>query len=198
MDNELTHITVKTCVCFIMLLSLFVFTRNGQPLAQLQAEVLKDYPKMAIEPQAWINISDTRLSLAITREDLKNVKTESAFDSVWIKYSSIVESSTTNTVTAHIATSNLPTYVLIKVTILPYRGNITGTVGTPVPPLILTSFPQPIIRRIGSCLAGKEEQEGHLILFSWDTTPGFKPEQVGLNDLDNCWARVVYTLNREE
>jgi hypothetical protein len=149
---------------------------------------------LGIPPKANLSLvgKDLQLSLAPT-EDAVTQRITPREASIWINYSSVVEPSSTNSIYVSMGMSNVPAEITIKLKIDPYVGNGSGQMGTPTQPIILGSFPQPIITNIGSCYTGKGEGSGHKLTYSWELSPNYDPELLRLEDLQIA-TDIIYTI----
>ncbi len=88
---------------------------------------------------------------------------------------------------------NIPAEINIKLKTDPYQGNGSGELGLPTNPVILSTFPQPIIVNIGSCYTGKGEGQGHKLTYSWELSPSYDPELLRVDELQIA-TDIIYTI----
>lgn len=189
---------MKKAACFGLTLVLFATACNRIVIVQNSKNVFDEHPRMAISPSANLNIRSSDLHFTLDTTAANYQDAPRVIDSVWINYASIIEQASTNTVSANIVSSNLPSQVIIRLRIEPYVGNGIGQAGTPTSPIILSTNPQPIIKNIGSCHPGKAVQEGHLLVYSWALEQDSIRELQNLDVIGDVWVRVIYTLNINE
>ncbi len=149
---------------------------------------------LGIPPKATLSLAgkDLQLSLAPSEESVTQRITPREA-SIWINYSSVVEPNSTNSIYVSMAMSNVPAEITIKLKIDPYVGDGSGQVGTPTQPIMLGSFPQPIITNIGSCYTGKGEGFGHKLTYSWELAPNYDPELLKLEELQIA-TDIIFTI----
>jgi hypothetical protein len=157
--------------------------------------------QMAIPPSAKLSLAGSDLGFAVaqgTGNGAQQILSPSTVGEVWINYSSVVEANTTNTIYASLSSDDLPPEVSIKLKIGKDAGAGNGQVGKPADPIILHSFPQPIISNIGSCYTGQGLKKGHQLTYSWDLKANYNPEVLTKEDLANLKVGVIYTIVNEE
>lgn len=170
-------------------------TKAQQPLkTSFDTNETKLPVMLGIPPKANLSLAgkDLQLSLAPT-EDAVTQRITPREASIWINYSSVVEPNSTNSIYVSMGMSNVPAEITIRLKIDPYVGDGSGQVGTPTQPIILGSFPQPIITNIGSCYTGKGEGSGHKLTYSWELSPNYDPELLRLEDLQIA-TDIIYTI----
>lgn len=88
----------------------------------------------------------------------------------WINYASIVEAGARNEITVQISSGFLPPDVQVKIRPGAYTGDGKGDIGEPAQEVALSRYPKAIIKNIGSCFTGKGANNGHKLVYSWETT----------------------------
>lgn len=149
---------------------------------------------LGIPPKANLNLAgkNLQLSLSPTGESVTQRVTPREA-SIWINYSSVVEPNTSNAIFVSMGMNNVPAEIIIRLKVDPYEGNGSGQLGAPTVPIILSSYPQPIITDIGSCYTGVGEGQGHKLTYSWELAPNYDPELLRLDELQIA-ADIVYTI----
>lgn len=174
----------------IALLLLFIpFTITAQD------NVTKLPVALSIPAKANISLagSDLKLTLVAKDNEQKQVLTPNSSGTLWINYSSVVETNSTYSIFVNLFSNSLPAEISIKLTIGEDAGLGTGQTGIPTNPITLTTFPQPIITNIGSCYTGKGEGKGHKLTYSWMLSPNYDPDLLQLEALQ-IEADVIYTI----
>ncbi len=116
-------------------------------------------------------------------------------DKTWINYSSIVESGSTNYITVHISSGNLPAGSVINVETGKDIGAGAGKMGIPMGKIQLSWYPQSIITEIGSCFTGRGINKGHQLSYSWENIEGYSKSIFGK---DEYQIAVTYTITSTE
>lgn len=135
---------------------------------------------------------DLQLSLSSSQDEVTQRVTPRE-GSIWINYSSVVEPFSTNAIYVSLGLGNVPAEISIKLRIDPYQGSGSGELGVPTAPIILGTFPQPIITNIGSCYTGQGEGQGHKLTYSWQLASNYDPELLILEELQIA-TDVIYTI----
>ncbi len=155
--------------------------------------------QMAIPPSAKLSMGSSELKFSLFTGEGKDRKlAPSTVDTIWINYSSVIVSNSTNTICASLASGDLPAEIAIKLKVGPDIGAGYGQVGKPAIPIYLSTAPQAIITDIGSCYTGQGDNKGHLLTFSWELKPGYDPDYIQSELLANLRIRVIYTINSDE
>jgi len=154
--------------------------------------------QVAIPPIAKLNVSGTTLEFSIIGDDNQQIKSPSTIGEIWLNYSSVVEPNTSNTIYASLTSKELPPEIIIRLSIGPNAGAGLGQTGTPTDPIVLTTFPQPIICNIGSCFTGQGTKKGHLLTYSWDLLPNADLEAMSKDELSNLKVGIMYTIVTNE
>lgn len=149
---------------------------------------------LGIPPKANLSLAgkDLQLALSPTEEQIRQRITPKE-GSIWINYSSVVEPFSTNSIYVSLGLGNIPAEIRIKLKIDPYQGNGSGELGAPTAPIILSTFPQPIIVNIGSCYTGQGEGQGHKLTYSWELASNYDPELLKLDELEIA-TDIIYTI----
>lgn len=109
----------------------------------------------------------------------------------WINYASIVEEGTKNEITVQISSGYLPPDVDVKIQPGAYAGEGKGEIGDPVSEVTLSRYPKTIITNIGSCYTGKGVNNGHKLVYSWETDEEVESEKLSKK---NYSITVTYTI----
>lgn len=149
---------------------------------------------LGIPAKANISLAgkDLQLSLSSSQDEVTQRVTPRE-GSIWINYSSVVNPLSTNSIFVSLGLGNIPAEISIKLKIDPYQGNGSGELGTPTAPIILSTFPQPIITNIGSCYTGQGEGQGHKLTYSWQLATNYDPKLLILEELQIA-TDVIYTI----
>lgn len=149
---------------------------------------------LGIPAKANISLAgkDLQLSLSSSQDEVTQRVTPRE-GSIWINYSSVVNPLSTNSIFVSLGLGNIPAEISIKLKIDPYQGNGSGELGAPTAPIILSTFPQPIIVNIGSCYTGQGEGQGHKLTYSWELASNYDPELLKLDELEIA-TDIIYTI----
>lgn len=152
---------------------------------------------LSIPPVSLINFAvddDQVVTYSFSLLEPNNVEqiiTPGTKDKTWLNYSSIVSEGSTNYITVSISSGSLPPEVSLRVLISEDIGFGTGSLGTTIGEITLSSYPQNIIVNIGSCYTGIGLRKGHRLTYIWDSPDGYHYEY-GQN------IAVTYTINSTE
>lgn len=173
----------------LLFVILFSVTSIAQDSNQAKIPVLLGIPaKASLE----ISGSDLQLSIkpgASTEQRLTPISA----GNVWLNYSSVVESESRNTVYVSLNPGNLPAEISIQLQIGKDVGAGSGQMGTPAQPVILSTYPQPIVTNIGTCYTGRGQNKGHLLSYKWILDPEYDPELIRIESLQ-IETGVIYTI----
>lgn len=184
---------------YILLAFLTIGFLNNRLSAQEKDNTAKLPIQMAIEPSAKLSMGSSELKFSIFKlVGNEKVLAPSTVDSIWLNYSSVIQNNTTNTISASLATGDLPAEVSIKLIVSPDAGGGYGQVGKPTMPIFLSTHPQPIITDIGSCYTGIGNDKGHLLKFTWELNSGYDLDVLKYEQISNLMIRVIYTINSDE
>lgn len=149
---------------------------------------------LGIPPKANLSLAgkDLQLALSPSAEEIRQRITPKE-GSIWINYSSVVEPFSTNSIYVSLGLGNIPAEIRLKLRIDSYQGNGSGELGAPTAPIILSTFPQPIIVNIGSCYTGQGEGQGHKLTYSWELASNYDPELLRLDELEIA-TDIIYTI----
>lgn len=154
---------------------------------------------MAIAPSAKLSMGSSELKFSIFKMVGNNkVLAPSTVDTIWLNYSSVIQNNTTNTISASLATGDLPAEVAIKLSVGSDVGAGYGQVGKPTIPVFLSTYPQAIITDIGSCYTGMGNNKGHLLSFTWELNKGYDLDVLKYEQISSLRIRVIYTINSDE
>jgi len=182
----------------LLVLSILNFA-NIRLLAQEKDNTAKLPVQMAIAPSAKLSMGSSELKFSIFQMVGNEKKlAPSTVDSIWLNYSSVIQNNTTNTISASLATGDLPAEVAIKVSIGQDVGAGYGQVGKPTMPVYLSTYPQAIITDIGSCYTGMGNNKGHLLSFTWELNRGYDLDVLKYEQISSLRIRVIYTINSDE
>lgn len=98
---------------------------------------------------------------------VEQIISPSGLNKTWLNYSSIIEKGSTNFITVHISSGNLPPETFIKLEISEDSGLGAGKMGVSSKQITLSHYPQNIITDIGSCFTGRGREKGHLLTYIW-------------------------------
>lgn len=185
---------------YIILLVLFILNvSNIRMFAQEKDNTAKLPVQMAIEPSAKLSMGSSELNFSIFKMvGNKKELAPSTVDSIWLNYSSVIQNNTTNTISASLATGDLPAEVAIKLNVSSDAGAGYGQVGKPTMPVYLSTYPQSIITDIGSCYTGMGNNKGHLLSFTWELNKGYDLDVLKYEQISSLRIRVIYTINSDE
>jgi hypothetical protein len=149
---------------------------------------------LAIPAKASIEISGSDLHLNIKPGSSTEQRlTPISAGNVWLNYSSVVENEFRNTVYVSLNPGNLPAEISIQLQIGNDAGAGSGQVGTPTQPILLSTYPQPIVTNIGTCYTGRGQGKGHLLSYKWILDPQYDPELIKIEALQ-IETGVIYTI----
>lgn len=195
----LTYISQMRFSNIALMAFLILSIANFRLLAQEKSNTAKLPVQMAIEPSAKLNMGSSELRFSIFRMVGNEKKlAPSTVDSIWLNYSSVIQNNTTNTISASLASADLPAEIAIKLSIGSDAGAGYGQVGKPTMPVYLSTYPQAIITDIGSCYTGTGNNKGHLLKFTWELNRGYDLDVLKYEQILNLRIRVIYTINSDE
>lgn len=194
--NTVIRMLFKPVMCLIT----FMLLLDANLFAQVPVKTTFDTNEtklpltLGIPPKANLNLAgkDLQLALSPTEEEIRQRITPKE-GSIWINYSSVVEPFSTNSIYVSLGLGNIPAEIRLKLKIDPYQGNGSGELGAPTAPIILSTFPQPIIVNIGSCYTGQGEGQGHKLTYSWELASNYDPELLKLDELEIA-TDIIYTI----
>jgi len=156
---------------------------------------------LSIPPVSLINfaVNDEQLITysysAQAPNNMEQVITPTTGDKTWLNYSSIVNPGTSSYITVNISSGSLPADVSLRVLISEDAGMGSGSTGTPLGEIVLSSYPQNIIVNIGSCFTGSGVNKGHQLTYIWDNPEGFN---YSYNYENGEPIAVTYTISSTE
>jgi hypothetical protein len=127
--------------------------------------------------------------------NIEQVITPNTTDKTWLNYSSIVNPGATSYITVNISSGSLPADVSLRVLVSEDAGLGSGSAGTTVGEITLSSYPQNIIVNIGSCFTGNGLSKGHQLTYIWDNPEGFN---YSYNYENGEPIAVTYTISSTE
>lgn len=134
---------------------------------------------LSIPPLSLINLAvDDQQVITYTYSsnepnNIEQVITPNTADKTWLNYSSIVNPGASYYITVNISSGSLPADVSLRVLVSEDAGLGSGSTGTTVGEITLSSYPQNIIVNIGSCYTGKGVSKGHRLTYIWDNPEDF-------------------------
>lgn len=126
-----------------------------------------------------------------TPNQVEQIITPSTLNKTWLNYSSIIESGSTNYITVHISSGNLPAESSINLQISEDGGVGAGKMGIASAQITLTEYPQNIITDIGSCYTGRGIEKGHQLTYLWKNIDDFSNSIYSKNEYE---ITVTYTI----
>lgn len=171
-------------------------------IARGQIENSSEMPlNLSIPPVSIINFAvdgDQVITYSYSVLEPNNVEqviTPNTGDNTWLNYSSIVNPGATNYITVNISSGSLPADVSLRVLISEDLGFGSGSTGTPIGEITLSTYPQNIIVNIGSCFTGTGLNRGHRLNYIWDNLESYNYSY----NYENGEAIVVtYTITSTE
>lgn len=124
-------------------------------------------------------------------KQVKQILSPSSLNKTWLNYSSIIVTGSTNYITVHISSGNLPPESSINLKISEDSGFGAGKMGLPSAQITLSYYPQYIITDIGSCYTGRGSEKGHLLTYIWNNIDDYSKS---LYSKDEYLITVTYTI----
>lgn len=117
-------------------------------------------------------------------------------NSIWLNYTSIVQSGSSNYITVHISSGQLPPESSVNIEVTDDVGAGSGKIGIASPVQIeLSMYPQSIITDIGSCFTGRGIEKGHQLTYSWNNIDDYSASRHSKTEFE---ITVTYTITTTE
>jgi hypothetical protein len=191
-------ITKKVSILALMIGSIFtipeqIFSQNDN---KVEISLMLSIPPVSLIDFVTANQQMITYGFSMLEPNhVEQIIMPSTSDDTWLNYSSIVNPGATNYITANISTGSLPADVTLRVVISEDAGFGSGTTGTPIGEITLSSYPQNIIVNIGSCYTGSGINKGHRLTYIWDNPESYNYN----NNYENGQAiAVTYTITSTE
>ena len=130
----------------------------------LMAQENSEQIYLKIDPMRMIGISS---GIARSKVSSNEVYDSLADTVIWINCTSIVEAEEKNKIVVML-NKQLPSSTMLKISATTYSGQGNGSFGTPSSELTLSTIPQDLITKIGSCWTGVGTGNGYKVIYSWN------------------------------
>lgn len=158
--------SIRSKFLIIICISVCLFSLKASAQNNNTAEMAITFSIPAV---ALINFEGTGHLITLnSNNQVEQILSPFSENETWLNYSSIVESGSTNYITVHISSGNLPAESSISLKIGEELGRGAGKTGTPSAEVKLSRYPQNIITDIGSCYTGRGKEKGHQLIYSWN------------------------------
>jgi hypothetical protein len=172
----------------ILLLScLWIGISHAQENNQVQMPVRVSIPTVSLVGFAGSGVHTTNMAGKGAVQKI----TPATLDTTWLNYSSVVDGHSTNSLSASIASGNLPVEVVVKLKIGEDVGAGAGAMGKPTGEIALNEYPQVVVTDIGTCYTGLGPKKGHPITYTWE---GLPPSRTDHPSEEKIEISVIYTL----
>ena len=160
-------------ISFVLIFPLFSQIAVGQETNTTHVRLNLKIPPIALINFAVENDQVINHSYALSSNQVEQTITKTDVDKTWLNYTSIVNSGSTNYITANISSGALPSDVSLHLAVSTDAGQGAGALGTPVGEITLTNYPQNLIINIGSCYTGAGVNKGRLLNYIWDNPESY-------------------------
>lgn len=176
--------------CFLLFLFIFLFfSIKGNAQIENTAEMAVT---LSIPAVALIDFEgNDNLITFKSPNQVEQIISPSSLNKTWLNYSSIIEKGSTNYITVHISSGNLPPETSINLEISKDSGLGAGKMGVASAQIMLSHYPQNIITDIGSCFTGRGIEKGHLLTYIWNNIDDYSKSLHSKNEYE---ITVTYTI----
>jgi len=178
-------------ICFLLVIGAYFLSAQNRTPGENSA-ALPIQLSLPSKASIYLAGSDLKFSF-VPGKGTEQILTPTSVGKLWLNYSSLVETSSTNAICVSLSRNTLPAEISIRLKIGPDVGAGAGMVGKPSSSIILSSSPQPIVTNIGSCYTGTGINKGHMLSFTWEINPEYDPNDFVLDSL-KIEAGVIYTI----
>ena len=186
---------ISNAVLIVLLLTLMIFSMKT---TTAQQKNITEMPiTVSIPAVALIDFEGSNHRIVFKSTNVVDqVISPSTENSIWLNYTSIVQSGTTNYITVHISSGQLPPESSVNLEITDDVGAGSGKIGVASSAQIeLSMYPQSIITDIGSCYTGRGIEKGHRLTYLWNNIEDYSESRYAKTEFE---ITVTYTITTTE
>lgn len=191
--NKIHRISVGTLICLFVGLSFSgIKTTMAQNRNTTEMALTVSIPAVALID---FEGSNHRIIFRSSNQVEQSINPSTA-NKTWLNYTSIVQYGSTNYITVHISSGQLPPESSVNLLIEEDAGAGAGKMGIASSAQIkLSIYPQSIITDIGSCFTGRGIDKGHQITYSWNNIDDYSESRYSKKEFE---ITVTYTITTTE